>query len=193
MTKFTVKDFISYNSQCISCNSLTLFEVMSHPNNCAAYKLNTINSPNYLEINAHVKYNSSESLQLLIFHKTNQILSSNIDALIIYLRNYKLFFSKRCATCGTVTHSNDLIFHANINIIEPLSMFTETVILQTSDIQYILHSNFSNNETKLLVYHKKHDSLDASPLDLDLPLLPISSFKTRERLLEKLQLYVLFS
>lgn len=192
MKKFTIKDFILYNSPCFNCKNLISFKLRfiqenENCNNLIGYIKPIINSN--IEIDLYIKYN--DSLKLFICPKTNIITTNNLDLLKKYLSNHKLSLFSICDTCHTHIESKFLDFNLDKSFILPVSLYKERIMLYDKKSIYEIYSDFINNTSRLSVIDVL--SSGAPSLIINLPLLPLYKFKNKEALLLKLKTYIMLS
>src|ERR1700735_2403469 len=104
MKKFSVKDFISFNSPCFGCNELISFFIMADPVPeeshyiATAYLKPRIEKTHHV-IDLHIGWN--DSLRLTIDHKTNGYDTNNPRALRKYLSQRQMGLRCECLKCLT--------------------------------------------------------------------------------------------
>lgn len=218
--KFFVKDFIRYATPCFGCGEPNDFDI-GFREKADTSKLPTLmnmgtfvaaSSPPYflpesghlkpvirnthLEIDLSIKYKSKLRLQLLIYYKTNKILTSNNHELASYLEKRDLFLIGQCNKCQTEIVSNNLEFLPNKQIISPVTIKSELIIIANKKQVFVVTSNFEKEETQANVYATQESGLikhSGSDLHFNLPLLPKYKMRSQEHLIKKLNTYVLFS
>jgi hypothetical protein len=219
--KFFVKDFIQYATPCFGCGEPNDFDIGFRekldetappptlmnmgtfvPASSPPYflpqtgQLKPVIKSTHLEIDLSIKYKSKLRLQLLIYYKTNKILTSNNHELSAYLEKRHLFLIGRCSKCQTEIISNDLEFQANKQLISPATIKSEQIVIVDKKQIFVVISNFREQETKASVY-KKDDMLkrvkSSSSVNFTLPLLPKYKLRDRAHLINKLNIYTLFS
>lgn len=190
MKFFTIKDFISYNNPCFSCNNQKILKIVSSPikENIVGggVLLNPTISSTFLEVDLKITY--LYSLKLKISHTSNKIIISNIDDLTKYLEQHTLYFVSRCNCCGTRISSNILTFDLTKSFVKPLSIESEIICVKEGESFFILKSYFAQNKSNLIINKK-----DSDPIELSLPLYPLLKFKNRDHFLSKMKMLALFS
>lgn len=141
------------------------------------------------EISLKVTY--SNTLQLWIFHKSNKILASDIMVLTDYLSSHRLYLTSQCDKCHTNVRTNYLEFNLVKGYIKPVELDIENLFLIDKGNRYRILSDFREEKSEIFISKLDHSSSD--PIRIKLPLLNLSRFKDRERLLNKLRTYALFS
>jgi hypothetical protein len=207
MKKFTVKDFLTYNAPCFSCNNPVNFEIGFidlgytspgsaqqnwHLDSHLVSYLKPAVTANYTEIDLRITY--TDCLKLYIFHKTNKILSSNQQGLTKYLSEHKLFLQTTCDLCDTQSCSQFLEFDLEKSVVKAVSVFSEKLVVYSPDTMYEIISSF-NDSTSTFFYCKVDEKKVAQSVghSMKLPLLPRHRFQNRQHFLDKMKTYVLFS
>lgn len=195
MKRFTVKDFITYNNPCFSCGNPINFRIgftdKDNPQQMVSYLRPTVTGL-YTEIELKIKYAHAEALKLLIFHKTNKILTNSNPALTEYLSRHKLFLTSSCDRCYTLVESQYLDFNLEKGHVNAVGLWIERLMVNDDANVYQINSNFLKNESELTV-----DRIDKvkplSPFQIKLSLLPRYRFKDKEHFLRKIKTYMTFS
>jgi hypothetical protein len=192
MKKFSVKDFISYNSPCFSCNSAILVRVgVTHRDlTVPESSLRPFIQSGHTEIDLQITYNSM--LKMAIDHKTNKFAVNDIGGLTKYLEDHKLFLELSCNKCYTTVTSQHLEFDLIRRFIKAVGISQENLITSDDSNMYQIHSSFIKDVS--LVYVTKIDrAVPVSPIQFETPLMPLGKFKNKEHLINKLKLYATFS
>lgn len=187
MKKFTVKDFITYNNPCFSCGEKINLKI-GHDHGTA--ELRPTVKPDYTVIDLRVTY--THTLQLWIFHKTNKIITSDGRGLADYLYNHNIYLQSQCSKCYTSIQSQFLEFNLDKGFIKPVGIKTEKLIMLDDDNMYTIYSSFEE-EKSMVAVDRINKATPVAPTCFDLPLLPLSKFKTKERYLDKIKVYLTFS
>lgn len=191
MKQFTVKDFIAYNNPCFSCGDNIHINIVSCDDSAVQpSSLRPTVRPKYTTVNLHVTY--QQTLQLQIIHDSNKFGSSNPEALKEYLKTHKLYLTSSCNKCLTQIETYFLEFNMNKGFILPVELNKESVILTDKRNRYHLLSSYSGSHTTIWI-DKADNPNYLSPVKIEAPLMPLSKFKDREQLLNKLRTYLLFS
>jgi hypothetical protein len=191
MKSFTVKDFITYNSPCFICESKINFTigVLFNKKHQPTLYLTPFVTNDFIEVNLKFKY-SDNGLKLKIFPKTNRFEISSMKNFMKYLEEHKLFLRSYCDTCYTRIESNPIEFNLLKFFIAPAFINDESVIVKNDNSLYELYSLFDQNYSTLIV---SRTDIVAPPIRIELPLLPIYKLKNRDRFIEKVKTYILFS
>src|ERR1035437_619941 len=198
MGRLTVKDFITYNNPCFSCDSSVKLTIDVDD----YYQQNIITDPIYtgsispvitndsLKVDLKITYQSK--LTLNIFHKTNKIQTSSLKGLTEYFQEYRLYLRSHCTRCNTQIISNYLDFNLAKGFVNPVSLTSETLCVKDSKNHYRINSYYASNESVLYTSNLGHPSF-REPTVIKLPLLPLSKFRDKEHFLDKIKTLVMFS
>lgn len=196
MRKFTVKDFILYDSPCFSCGKPILFKLCSKTNASNNHILGDeiyhtpIISGSSLEVDVAIRYVGS--VKLKIDCKTNKFNVTNAAGLTKYLADHKLFLDSYCNNCYTRVRSIPLKFNLEYGFIYPTEVLLEYVFMNDGNNVYALHSFADINKSELVV-RRIDSSRTIAPSTVQLPYIPMRKYRSRRKLLDKLKMYVLFS
>jgi len=192
MKKFTVKDFIAYNSPCFSCGEKINFKFKIEFGKEFRQQnfLRVLVGPNSCLTNLRLNYSST--LQLEIFHETNKILTNNLPELKSYLNNNDLYLYNKCDKCFTTITSQRLEFNLDKLFINPVELAREMLVVSNETHMYSLVSSFTDATTTAYV-DLLDESIPVSFVKFTLPLLPLYKIKTREKLINKIKTYLTFS
>lgn len=200
MKKFTVKDFITYNGPCFSCQSKITFEIGVFNTKSkqvpAVYLTPTITNES---IDIDLKINYRDSLSLRVFTKTNKFTTSSVKSLNKYLDEHGLFLRSKCDNCKTSVDSEAIEFNILKQFIAPVAISDERLVVRDDKHQYELYSSFKPGDQggSIAII----SSLNAAGknntqnkfIRIDLPLLPIYKLKNKERFIQKMKTYIVFS
>ncbi len=187
MKNFTVKDFILYNGPCFSCGKKVTINVLSNnPESNQFQKLPQFLKNNIIDVTLRIKYSHSLNLQISI--SDNKFKVSNMEEFISYLGCRELYISSNCKFCQNFIYSNPLQFDRKM-FIRPITILREVLSTTSKNVFYSLMSEYSENETKINVLDKNTNKM----MKMNIPLLPLYRFKTKEKLVNKMRTYILFS
>lgn len=192
MRKLSVKDFIVHNNPCFSCGhniSIRLGSTKTISETETAYLQVTV-TQDCVDIDLQITYH--DALKLKIFHKTNKIETSNIRLLTKYVRDHKLFLVSTCTNCKTRIESTFLELNLEKWFAHPITISNELLIVKDKNVSYQISSSFFE-EKSLLIVDKINNTNFAPSEYFDLPLLTLFKLKNRERFLNKIKTYILFS
>lgn len=190
MRQFTVKDFITYSGPCFSCQSKISFKIGSSSSTqpIAAYLVPVVTN-DFIDVDLKINYNNGLSLR--IFTKTNKFTASSIKGLTKYLEKHKLFLRSSCDKCRTCVDSKTLDFNLLKEFIAPVGISDEQLIVKDSKYLYELYSSFEAGYSALIINPTNSQSINS--IRMELPLLPMYKLKNKERFIEKVKTYILFS
>lgn len=189
---FTVKDFITYNGPCFSCGSKISFTIgvsFIKTQQPSAYLPPVVNN-DFIEVDLKISYRNE--LKLKIFPKTNKFTTSSMKGLTKYLEEHNLFLRSYCSNCRTCVESKFLEFNLLKEFIKPVGISDEKLVVRYGNYMYELYSSFLDNYSNLIVNDAKPIYL-SKPISINLPLLPMYKLKNKERFIEKVKTYILFS
>lgn len=194
MKQFTVKDFIKYNGPCFNCNNPINFRVgVSNYNADAVATLRPSFKNDHFSVDVQIK--NSRSLQLWVFYKTNKIVTSDIKEFKSFVRDHSVYLKSYCDKCYCSIESKALEFDTDNLFIKPVGIARESLHVDTEKAiihieSYDLDPNNSGTVATITSLEKK---ATAPPARINLPLIPLYKFQTKEKMLEKLKTYIVFS
>lgn len=198
MKKFTVKDFILYNSPCFICNHENNFyfeidKTGESPNFIGRVSKRAMVTKDYTSVELIVHY--SKNLFIKIDHKTNKFTTSSVPDLINYLKENSLSMRISCTKCAASITTNYLDFNLDKLFVYPATLHTEMYLVVDENNSYSVCSSFNIKKQSILTVSKNSDIKKNvhKPQTLYLPLIPIYKFKTREKFLNKIKTYIIFS
>lgn len=194
MNKFTVKDFIVYNSPCLSCNSLPIINVfISNEIDMSVYTIKPILDKDLLSIDLKIKYKIGLCIEINC--KNNKFVTNNKKSLTSFLKESKIRLESYCKKCHTKVQTEFLSFNLEKEFIQPISLFKEILYVTYKQKLYAMKNDYDRSESIILI---KDLSVIKSPKDnkqisMTIPIMPLSQFKNKEKFIKKLDTYVLFS
>lgn len=190
MEKFTLKDFIAYNNPCFSCKENIKLRVVSTIINdndiFAVANLRPHVFPEYTSIDLDIKYN--KTLQMCVWHKSNKITCSDLTALKEFVKNRLLYLKSECGKCGTFIESAFLEFNLAHGYLKPTIISKEGLYTHDDHNSYYITSNVQMGKSEISV-----SKIFGSNTKITAPLILLGKLKTRERMIQKLKTYILFS
>jgi len=147
-------------------------------------QLEQIIKNNLLIVTLRIKYSFTLKLQICI--DNNKFEVSDMEKFITYLGIQNLILISECKKCKSFIISNELQFDHR-GFVKPVILKREGICLIDGDKNYDLMTEFSKNKTGLRLFD------DKGIMEMDLPLLPLYKFKSRDKLLRKLKMCVVFS
>lgn len=192
MRKFTVKDFITYNNPCFSCNHKINFKIgfvdLERDGNISFIR--PVVGPDYTEVELEIKYN--HILKLYIFHKNNKIRFTSSEHLLKYLKNHKLFLISECSFCHTKIDSQFLNIHVQQEYIDAVGLSNERLVMADDENIYQIDSSFMEEKSHVFVQKITKTKL-TSPYHLDATLLPLYKLKNKSNFIQKIKTFMIFS
>ncbi len=193
MRKFTVKDFILYNSPCFNCGKPILFKIGYLEDKSHVHQLGYGNyitpiiSGSELEIPLHIRYEGSVNLK--IDCKTNKFYTQSLRHLTKYLDEHILVLDSQCNQCYTHIRSSQLHFNMEYGFIYPVEIIIEFLAINDDQTIYHLNSYYESNKTLISVFNRLGPVIGT----LNVPFVPLGKFKTKSNLLKKIKMYLTFS
>lgn len=194
--KFFVKDFIQYCSPCFACDRLMTFrfghkdkgsEDVIH-NNLWSNTSMAIVTDEYIEVELSIRYHTN--LKIWVYHRTNKVFSSDQPRFRDYIAEKDLYLYSGCSSsCNSRIMSKTLDFQRYDGLVAPVSLRYEEF--------HINHKNKIYSITSDFVAGMSHGSLrvytGARDLEWDMKLLPKYKLGTKQKLIDKLDTYAIFS
>lgn len=212
MLNFTLKDFIEYNNPCFNCDGNSYIEFGRNIKNLYPHGYKLLASPNSQDQTTYVKTSNQTRralhVQLHITYKHTITLSiSKIDNSFKvndyyqfnkYAKNNSFFLRKRCS-CGSI-YTKPIDFDYDKCFIKPFVLDAEHFEFSDEQNLYNVFTDYNKKSTIIEVTNiKKEDpwtfrSFNKIPdHTFKLPLFPLSTFKTKEALMNKIKTYIIFS
>jgi hypothetical protein len=186
----TVNDFMNYNNPCFNCNSKIAFTLnIVNKSTHIQTPLKPIITQKYIKFKLLVGYGAS--LDLIIDRVSNKFSSNNPNFLLIHLKNKEIHFVSHCDKCETEIKSNLAELSFENGFIKPITISYEYLVAKSKNHQYIASSNFEENKSHIMIVNKKQNSL--TEFSITTKLLPLYKVKTKEKLIDKIKLYSVFS
>ena len=184
MKKFTVKDFITYNSPCFGCgNKINFYFEIDTPNAGTVSKRALVGG-DFTEVDLIIHY--SDPLKINITHKTNKFIASSNKSLTTYMKEHKLSMRTRCDKCYSTVASQPLEFNMDKGFVCPVEIREEVFLITNELDSYQIYSSGSKSTVHFV-------SASGAVMRLTLPLLPLYKFKTKEKFVNKIKTYIVFS
>jgi hypothetical protein len=181
---------MNYNNPCFSCNSKISFTLnLINRNTLIETPLKPVTTQKYIKFKLLVGYDSC--LELVINRITNQFSSNDPEFLMTHLKSRDIRFTSYCIKCGTSIQSNMAALSFDNGFIKPLTISREYLIAKVKNYEYVATTIFEENKSHLLIVDKKKNSLDN--FSISTSLLPLYKIKTKQKFIDKLKLYAVFS
>lgn len=194
MKEFTVKDLIRYNNPCKSCEGTAQFSLRSFTDEGSS-PIKPQLDPVTKKVHFTLQTSYKERLVMVVDIANNNFsIETNSDDAKKSFEEFKGWFSliveTECKRCRTRVTSDSLEF--TDNFIKPVKLSQEDVYLETDTHKYTIYTSHTNKKS-LVVVDILNQVTPISPLKLVTRALPLSKFKGRKELLEKLRVLVTFS
>jgi hypothetical protein len=187
MKKFSLKDFVNYNSPCFSCGQLINLELISKDNQTFVHLKPVINQ-HYTTITLHIGW--GKNLTLAIDHRTNKFATNDMIAFKTYLTINQLFLRCKCGNCQSYCDSEYFEFQLDQGIVRAVSISEEALVFHDQESTYYVDSFYPEEKTVISITEKE---TPYKGFTLTTPLMPRWKFKNKEQLLNKIRLYATFS
>jgi len=171
MDKMSIKDFIYFLSPCFACGSKNKIIFSDGEKEYDA----NIND-NILSCDISIKYVKSKHFSLNL--NTSQLFTN-----YLYFFNKKIWIVLACSDCKGYSCSNVLQIKkiSNINYLSSIETYIQSYFFKIKDKEYVLFSDKKNNYTTLSLGLKNQEKKY-----LDLPFIDTMQFKTKEKVVEKI-------
>lgn len=187
MKTFTIKDFILYNSTCFICYNKTIFSPLNK-RVTGESKISYHITNNDLVMVLKTSYNGN--LNLYIDLLSNTFKTSNYDNLGYFLFKNDIYLKSFCNNCQSSICSEKIEFDLYRLHIKPFSLLNEMLYFNHNNIYYSVISDFIDNKTIII---SDSGILDPNISKIELPLMPLYILKTKQKLIESISVYTLFS
>lgn len=190
MKLFTVKDFIKYNSPCFYCNTQIMFVLLDLWDLNGQPEKGTIHPvifPTYTSIPLEITYRNR--LILHIHHKNNRIETNDIDLLKNFFGKHTIVLKSICDQCHTNIFSNPMEIDYDKMYVKPVSLRVEKIEFKDDKYFYSVRTDYLENNTVITVSSRSTTQQHIFKSSLH----PLFKFKTKEKLMEKIRTYMLFS
>lgn len=196
MKRFTVKDFILSTSPCFGCASRLSFSMGFADFEPGIHTVSSFHKPivitsEHSNVALRTTYNSS--LHLTIFNKTNRFQTTDLQGLKEFLKSRRMFINTHCKKCNSKIDTQYLELNMDKGFIKPVGISGEDITISDETTNYMIHSSTLDGMSTIIVMKKKMSNVMSLPVRLEVPILPLSKFKNKEQLIEKIKLYLLFS
>ena len=187
MKLLTVKDFIAYNNPCFSCGDNIHFIIVSVKSKTSwdqPVELRPTVGHEFIHFDLKTTY--KKVLRVFIGNKTNSFQSTDNEDLKKYMNEHKLFLRAKCTKCNTRIESFYLDFDLARGHIKPTSISHEYLIFNDNHNFYRIETSVMRSSTKVSVSNNGNYSSS----ELELPLMLLSKFRNKEKLIKKLKIYL---
>lgn len=199
--KFFIKDFIQYCSPCFGCDHLMTFRVGYRnkdvddevPDNRRWEETTmAIVTDAYVEVELNIRYQSN--LKLWIYHRNHKLVASDQHRFNEFMQKRELYLYCKCNTCKSQVSSKTLDFQSFNGIVAPISLRYEEWHIMHKNKRYSIASDFVTGKSlgslRVFEYPPKVPTPD---LEWEMNLLPKYKLGTQQKLIQKLNIYAVFS
>ncbi len=190
---FTIKDFVSYNNPCFNCQRSVSID-LNYRNSFGipVHSRSGTSTPN--EVSFELKMGYSEFIYLEVNYLTQKIRTNNEDFLKKYLQGNEKYLTLRsyCHYCCCEISTHPLKFNFNKGIIELIALKSERLLINDSTTLYQIETDFNTNKS-ILFADRIDKTSPLAPTKIELSILPLYSFKSKQTLVDKLRKILLFS
>lgn len=191
MKKFSIKDFVNYNSPCFNCGELINLRIVTGIAGEEVQLPTPIIKGDMIGIDLKHKYQSS--ISLIINGKTNKFQTNNMDAFKKYVSTLPLRLTSRCNKCCTFIRSHLLSFNYQKEFIYLTTIHNEILFLSTKDKKYCLTTISEENRSQLVLDKLDEKGKIITRSNMELPPLPLYKLKNKENFIKKIGIYLTFS
>lgn len=197
--KFFVKDFIQYCSPCFGCDGLMTFRLgvrerhptVSAPDGDRPNSYIAFVTDKYVESELNIRYHSS--LKIWIYHRNNKVVASNPTTFSNFLAEKRLFLYCYCNICQSDVASNPLDFQTFNGVVGPATLHFERYNIAVKNRRYSLDTNFVKGTSVGTVRTYIAPGVSKPDLVFNMKLLPKYTLGSKQKLIDKLNTYALFS
>lgn len=182
MDLFTVKDFINYGNPCINCGKvMRIFVEQIFNDECSKLDFNYDINSHLIKIIVQTKYKSSLKLNINLLN--NKYYTNDNSWLKQFLTNKQIGLSSWCDYCESSIVAAPLSFNKN-KFIDPFGIEREYFLISYRNYQYNILASYSEEKSYLYLPNYK---------TITLPFFPLYKLKTKEKFIEKIKIFLLFS
>jgi len=192
MKKLMFKDFVLYGSPCVNCNSITNLNLITQDTdntNITMTHLTCNVYATFTEIDLKISY--KDALSLKIIHKTNIFETNNLPKLLKFFSKKKVHLVSSCSKGGCSRIESSLVELDTSNFrIKPVHIINEGFIIDAPKLKYIIYTDFYSDKSYINVID--YNGVSQVPR-LELPAIPLTKIRNKEKFFNKMKTYVLFS
>lgn len=197
--KFFIKDFIRYCSPCFACDNLMDFrfgfsakgEGARVPNDIWTQTSQAIITDQYTEVELSIRYHTN--LKIWIYHRNNKVVCSDSSRFNDYLTKRDLFLVCHCLHCTSTISSQNLDFQTFNGVVGPTTLRYEKFHIIRKNQRFGLESDFNQQTSVGTVRTYTAPSVSGPDLVFQMKLLPKYKLGNRQKLIDKLNTYAVFS
>lgn len=182
MRQLTLKDFVDYNSPCRLCNKAPSIELFNQQSGISYgnFELSGTN----IKFTLNSKYNPENSTFIIFNAKTNNYTANfDLSESSYGEEKYRFKFVLYCKSCVMI-HSATLVFEKDY--IKPFKIDWERVNLKIDNREFIVLTESSQDYSSIWTSSIGNNKIQ-------IPSLPISKWKTKEKLVNTVLTYLTFS
>lgn len=196
MQQFTLKDFINYNGPCKSCGSKIDLFLAIMPKDIRQPIVREIPSVYVDKFINFVLLSKYKTKAILVINPTTNeyAISSNTEFdEDDYMNLNNLLFHSKCNSCKTEVETNFLALENKR--IKAFTLYNENLNITIKDKKFVINNFHYESRTTLWIV----DTIDANGQKqmwsdkIELPLMPLGSFKNKQALIDKLNLILALS
>lgn len=198
--KFFIKDFIKYCSPCFGCDHLMTFRVgyrdrgendMAPDANIWAETHMAIVTDEYTEVELSIRYRTN--LKFWVYHRTNKLVASDAHSFNEFIHKRELYLYCKCVHCQSQIVSKPLDFQRFNGIVAPTSLRYEEFHISIENKRYSLATDFTTGKSVGILRTYTEPNVSGPDLKWEMKLLPKYKLGTRQKLIDKLDTYAVFS
>jgi len=180
MKKFNLNDFVEYFPTCLNCNKKNKFAILSD----LRTERDVIITNKSIVIPLLISY--SKNINLEIDRKTNKLLYlGNKTEIITYLEDRKFWLRSYCFLCRSFTETNVLNFNILKNILNAITLQSETLCVRYEDDNYYVNTNFQSMKTDIEKLSFKPGKRPVLDFKTQISAFPKYKWNTKEALVKK--------
>jgi len=191
MKQLTVKDFINYNGPCFSCGKLPELYIQVTANQPVNFDRDIRPSLDKKCMEIVLSYKYDKNLLMWIEYETNKVSFSNFSEIAQFLSDFKIKIKKKCNECQNCLCSSYLEWNLPKQYLKPITLDWERIVLKDETYIYYIYNSYTHNKSSL-----QSDRLDnniRNTFKVETPLISLRKFSNKERLINKIKTYMLFS
>jgi len=190
MRQLTIKDIASYYSPCLACKSKTTLILSVYSAEFGYQEIVPKIIGKSMNIDLKISYYSRFVLNIDIM--SHKFLTSNITEFMKYAAENVFCLFVYCKSCHSYVETTKLEFNITDRILKPISLVKEGWSFIEDDSIYKVDTIMDLDQTKIVV-DKISGVKPISPWSQIVSALPIHRFGSKENMIEKIKLYMVFS
>lgn len=194
MRKFTLKDFLSFYTPCLSCKNKVNITWSARKTALDFTASLGEFAPNFdgkhLSIDLKTTYYNKFSVMIDI--TSHSVISSDSAEFARYAAETECFVNLKCHKCNSYIASTQFKFDLNKRILKPFSIDSEMWHMIDDEHMYNIYTTMHNEESHIIV-DKINATTPISPWQKKITAIPINRFMGKEDFLERIKTYMVFS